>query len=324
MANKTEQSNIDRWVDDRLANLQTPESHPDIESRLRQVEHKERARRQRRRAAGWTALSLAAAFVVVLSFPSARTRAQFVFRRIALKGIQIVGVRPDIYSAFIFEWTVRPTPAHMVTGPDAAAREAGYIPSLPDWTMVSQPVPSFGIGVMGAGAGRYLIRVSDLRAALKRAGATDVVVPDAWDNVQIEMDMSPTVYINARGFILIQSLPPHVTMPEGFALAAFIEALLRVGGIPAPQARAIAQRIESPGALLGLPADAQIETREIQMRSGTGVLIENATGRTPPAGCVLCPGPRDVELAWQTASRTYILKTDLNEARAVAVADSLP
>ena len=58
----------------------------------------------------------------------------------------------------------------MVVGPDQAAREAGFTPYLPDWTMISQPVPSFGIGVVGAGSGRFKVRVADLRAALHQAG----------------------------------------------------------------------------------------------------------------------------------------------------------
>jgi hypothetical protein len=52
--------------------------------------------------------------------------------------------------------------------------------------------------------------------------------------------------------------------------------------------------------------------------------MENIDGHNPPRGCVLCPGLREVVLAWQTPIRFYILKTELNEARAIAVANSLP
>jgi hypothetical protein len=72
-----------------------------------------------------------------------------------------------------------------------------------------------------------------------------------------------------------------------------------------------------------MPPDSQIDTREVQLLSGTGVLIENTTGKTLPAGCVLCPGLREIVLAWQTPGRNYVLKTDLNEATAIAVANSL-
>jgi hypothetical protein len=75
--------------------------------------------------------------------------------------------------------------------------------------------------------------------------------------------------------------------------------------------------------LLGIP-DPDTEVREISLRSGTGVLIENTDGHNPPKECVLCPGLREVILAWQTTQRTYIMKTELNAACAIEVANSLP
>jgi hypothetical protein len=270
------------------------------------------------------ALSVGAALLIVLTVPSARGRAQILFQRLLLRGVQVVGVRPDLYSALFFEWTIRPIPAHMVAGPDAAAREAGFVPNLPDWTMVSQPVPAFSIGVMGAGAGSYRIDVSDLRSALRRVGVGDVAVPDIWDGAAIGIEISPTIYVNARGFFLIQFPPGHILAPPGFSLAQFTEVLLRIGGTPVAQARILAEKMgANPGALLGIPGP-KTEMREVQMRSGTGVLIENTDGHEPPRGCVLCPSLREVVIAWQTPGRTYILKTELNEARAIEVANSLP
>jgi hypothetical protein len=324
MANEVEQIGVERWADECMASLEAGEWQPDIEARLRQAQHNARVRRQRRRTSAWTAVSVAAACLIVLSFPSARTRAQLLFQRVALRGIQIVGLRPDLYSAFLFEWTIRPAPAHLVSGPDAAGREAGFTPVLPDWTMVSQPVPSFGIGVMGGGAGTYEVSVSDLRSALKQGGSVDIEVPGSWNGARIGIEISPRIYLNARGFFLIQSLPDHITMPEGFAFERFVEALLRIGGLPQEQSRVIAQRVGSnPTAILGIPPDSEIETREVQLLSGTGVLIENTTGKAMPAGCVLCPGFREVVLAWQTPERNYVMKTALNEATAIAVANSL-
>jgi hypothetical protein len=325
MANKTDQTIGAQWVADRLASLPAPaEVELNIEMRLRQVQEKQHRRQQRRRAIVWTLSTVTLSFLLLLSFPSNRARAQLLLQRFVLRGIQIVGVRPDLYSTLLFEWTIRPVPAHMVTGPDAAAREAGFVPNLPDWTMVSQPVPSFGIGVMGAGAGSFEIRVSDLRSALSHAGASDVTVPDSWDGTRIGVEISPTIYVNARGFMLIQFLPGRIETPPGFSIEKFFEVLLRIGGVPAPNARIIAARMGgNPTALLGFP-DPKIETREIALRSGTGILMENIDGHNPPRGCVLCPDLREVVLAWQTSSRFYILKTELNEARAIEVANSLP
>jgi hypothetical protein len=325
MANKTDQTIDTQWVADRLTALPAPpELEVNVEMRLRQVQGKEHRRQQRRRSIVWTLSTVTLSFLLLLSFPSNRARAQLLLQRFVLRGIQIVGLRPDLYSTLLFEWTIRPVPTHMVTGPDAAEREAGFVPNLPDWTMVSQPVPSFGIGVMGAGAGSFDIRVSDLRSVLSRAGASDVAVPDSWDGTRIGVEISPTIYVNARGFMLIQFLPGRIEAPPGFSIEKFFEVLLRIGGVPAPSARIIAARMgQNPTALLGFP-DPKIETREITLRSGTGILMENTDGHTPPSGCVLCPSLREVVLAWQTSSRFYILKTELNEARAIEVANSLP
>src|SRR5262245_12565768 len=200
MANKTEQSRVAQFVDDHLATLH--ESHEwqiDTETRFRQVQLRVTRLNRRRRVVLWTALSILAAFAIVLAIPSSRGRAQVLFQRFALRGIQIVGIRPDLYSALLFEWTIPPTPAHLVTGQVAAAKEAGFVPSLPDCTMVSQPVAAFGIGVMGGGAGRYEIRVSDLKSALRRAGASDITIPEEWDGREIAIEISPTIYVNARG-----------------------------------------------------------------------------------------------------------------------------
>src|SRR5215471_6314182 len=154
MANKTDQTIDTQWVADRLAALPAPpELELNIEMRLRQVQEKQHRREQRRHAIVWTLSTVTLSFLLLLSFPSNRARAQLLLQRFVLRGIQIVGVRPDLYSTLLFEWTIHPVPAHMVSGPDEAAKEAGFVPNLPDWTMVSQPVPSFGIGVMGAGAG---------------------------------------------------------------------------------------------------------------------------------------------------------------------------
>jgi hypothetical protein len=325
MANKTDQTIDTQWVADRLTALPAPpELEVNVEMRLRQVQDKEHRRQQRRRAVAWTLSSVTLPFLLFLSFPSNRARAQLLLQRFVLRGIQIVGVRPDLYPTLLFEWTIRPVPAHMVSGPDEAAKEAGFVPSLPDWTMISQPVPSFGISVMGGGAGNFNIRVSDLRSALSRAGASDVTVPDSWDGTRIGVEGSPIVYVNARGFMLIQFLPSRIETPPGFSIEKFFELLLRIGGVPGPNARIIAERMgRNPTALLGIP-DPQAETREIALRSGPGVLIENTDGHPAPRGCNVCPNHAEVVLAWQTSSRFYILKTELNEARAIEVANSLP
>src|SRR5207244_1157907 len=130
---------------------------------------------------------------------------------------------------------------------------------------------------------------------------SDITVPNTWDGVAIGVEISPTIYVNARGFVLIQCLPAHVVTPPGFSIGDFVEVLLRIGGMPGANARILAEKMgTSPGGLLGIP-DPYAEIREISLRSGTGVLIENTDGHNPPNGCVLCPGPREVALAWQTS-----------------------
>src|SRR6516225_1926015 len=109
MANKTDQTIGTQWVADRIAALSAPpELEVNVEMRLREVQDKDHRRQQRRRAVAWTLSSVTLSFLLLLSFPSNRARAQLLFQRFVLKGIQIVGVRPDLYSTLLFEWTIRP------------------------------------------------------------------------------------------------------------------------------------------------------------------------------------------------------------------------
>jgi hypothetical protein len=169
------------------------------------------------------------------------------------------------------------------------------------------------------------IRVADLTSALREAGVTNVGVPQSWDGVEIGIEFGPTVYVNARGFMLIQFLPGQITMPPGFPMAQFIEVLLRIGGMSEFQAQTLAARMgTNPAILLGIPSDSQLNVREVPLRAGHAVLIENASGRPASPACAPCPGPQGLVLAWQTPNRVYILKSDgLTEARAVEVANSL-
>lgn len=325
MADRTEQKETGKWVDDQIAVLRDVVEIPtDIEGRLSELQRMLNRFQHRRKAMLWTISGVAVVMVIILATPSARLRAQVLFQRLTLRGIQIVGVRPDLYSALLFEWSIPPRPAHLVIGPEEAAREAGIVPNLPDWTMVSQPVPSFGIGVMGGGAGRYQIRISDMRSALTRAGANDIAVPDSWDGAEVAIEMNPVVYVSANKFLLLQFLPGHVLTPPGFDLVLFVEALLRIGGMPERQARTLAQGIgANPGVLLGMPSDFPFDTYEIPLRAGKGVVIKNNVGREPPKQCFLCPSPGEVLVAWQS-SRVYVLKTNLTESRTVDIANSLP
>jgi hypothetical protein len=205
-----------------------------------------------------------------------------------------------------------------------AARQAGFVPHFPDWDVLGQAHTFVELGLYGAQSTRVTLHVADLRNALRQKGISDLMIPEDWEGVEIEVEQSPVVYARVEDSLLVAQLRPfHVIAPAGFPIGKISEICLRLNGMPAEEARSVTENASPNVLTAAIPPDADIDVREVALTSGPGVLIKNRTDKQ--AGeCMLCPGPRDLVLAWVTSDRVYIIRSPwLNEELAIKLANSI-
>jgi hypothetical protein len=190
---------------------------------------------------------------------------------------------------------------------EAAVQGAGFVPRLPS-NMTS---PKFS--VIASASKQSKIRTAELRTALESSGVRDVVVPEDWNGIELGVQVSAGIGADYGNVYLAQRLPLTLDAPPGFPLDQFLECLLRIAGIGAPDARALRQRFNAnPADFLLVGPQYQLETREIQLESGAGVILQSA--KDPNLG---------VMLFWSTPDRIYLLRGSLKEYEAIAVANSI-
>src|SRR5260370_27915917 len=145
---------------------------------------------------------------------------------VALKKFEVVRVnpsgmetRPESLRAIFAD----PTPgADAIDTVEEAAVRAGFTPRLPK----SENKPEFG--VMPAIHGEATISISELKAALSNAQATDVVVPQDWNNVKITIQQGAGVLADYGDFLITQAPPLTITAPAGFPLNRFMQIAFRI------------------------------------------------------------------------------------------------
>ncbi|HEY2385244.1 MAG TPA: hypothetical protein VGK48_29060 [Terriglobia bacterium] len=187
-----------------------------------------------------------------------------------------------------------------------ATKRVGFTARLPK----SDKPPQFGIV---APVGEQLkISVSELRKALQDAKAADLMVPDSWDGVTIELQQRSGVFADFGKFFLVQAPILTLTMRSSFPLDQFVEVLCRVLGMDAAQARSIRQTFMAmPMAFFPVPRKYDMDVHQVKLRAGSGTLFENGSKQG------------EMALAWSDADRNYFLSGLLTEAEAIAIADSI-
>jgi hypothetical protein len=296
-----------RWVAERLSKV-GPVWTPNV-MRARVALDRELGPQPRRQA--WiAAAALAGLAMVILALPQGRVIAQELWFRLFLNRIDVL--RVDLSDA-PFQTNVLGSGQHVVAGLDEAEAQAGLRPRLP----VSGSWPGTPtISVIGAMTIEQTVRTSELRSALARVDASDVVVPDEWDQLTVRARIGPLVAADYPGEIqILQSKPVELFLPTGFPLSQFAETAFRSLGLSWWEARALARRyVAQPSLLIGIPADEAARIEDVSLRWGSGLLVEEFKDDGGTERVTLVFGAKDGIYAVMSPSREVCLK----------VADLLP
>ena len=229
---------------------------------------------------------------------------------IALKRFEVIRVdSPDIQRVpndlrLIF---ADPVPdAEVVKDLNDATTRVGFTARLPK----GDKTPQFG--VVAPVIEQMKINVAQLRTALADAKAADVMVPDSWEGVTIDIQQRRGVFTDYGNFFLVQAPLITLSMRSGFPADQFIEVLCRILGMDAQKSRAIRQRFaQTPMEFFPIPTRYDMDIHDVKLRAGTGSLLQNASKQG------------ELALAWSDADRTYFMSGQLTEEQAIATANSI-
>ncbi len=263
-----ESPNSCEWVAERLTHVKPTWEPEPVKARLL-VEERSALRPRLR---GWrlAAASMAAFALAVIAIPQGRAIAQEVWFRLFLDRIELVRVD---FSDSPFRSNVSGLGQRAVLDLREAELQAGFRPQLP--SAAAWPgTPS--LAVVGTMTLEQTLRTDELKAALGRKGASDVIVPDQWEGVTIRASIGPMVSASYPGEIqILQAKPLQLFLPAGLALERFVETALRSVGLSWWESRAVARRFASePSLLLGIPADEAAKIEEVRLRWGSGILVQ--------------------------------------------------
>jgi len=208
-----------------------------------------------------------------------------------------------------------------VVSPDAASASAGFrveMPRvLPEGTVLTQITAS----------GRNVVRVTAdttrLRQLLDALGLRDVEIPEAIDGETAMITVKPMVRTEFaqgdRRAVMMQGPIPEVLMPAGIDLAQLGEIGLRMMGLPAPEAREFAKKVDWKTTLVVPVPPTATRFRQVLVGSSPGVAIE---------GPIIDPETK-VErgnwnlLLWSNGGRVYGIRSTLRFNDVLAMANSL-
>jgi hypothetical protein len=190
-----------------------------------------------------------------------------------------------------------------------------YDPRLPRPGVLSSSPKLSTVFPLSAGT---VIHTADLRLALDRAGVTGVAVPPEWEGAQLAIHTSSVVLAEWPDAVLVQSLPPTLTVPPTVDFAAFSALCLRVVGVSPEEAQRLARNAGTLPPWLA-PIDRGFQKifamEEITLQSGPATLVvQKAQWRNT----------RDeVTILWSVPDRVYLLHGTLPRDLAIAVANAV-
>lgn len=208
-----------------------------------------------------------------------------------------------------------------VVSPEAASASAGFhveMPRvLPEGTVLTQITAS----------GRNVVRVTAdttrLRQLLDALGLRDVEIPEAIDGETAMITVKPMVMTEFaqgdRRAAMMQGPIPEVLMPAGVDLAQLGEIGLRMMGLPAPEAREFAKKVDWKTTLVVPVPPTATRFRQVVVGTSQGVAIE---------GPIIDPETK-VErgnwnlLLWSNGGRVYGIRSTLRFNDVLAMANSL-
>jgi len=185
---------------------------------------------------------------------------------------------------------------------EEASAAAGMTLHTPTWLPQGFTLTSIEVG----GEHEFSVQgnTEKLQSVLDALGITDVTVPTALDGQTVSIKISPVaklVYDDGQHQItLTQSRSPVIALPAGVDIASLADIGLRLLGLDRAEAYRFAQTIDWRSTLL-VPVPAVTATfHQVEVGSGTGLVIENGRQVGPP-------GPVGSLVLWSNADTVYAL-----------------
>jgi hypothetical protein len=276
------------WIADRLAAI-APTWEPDVAHARRLAEAA--PAHTRTRAWRYGVAAAAAAALIVAVAPSGRALAQDLWYRWFVTRVAVV--RLDL-SRLPLESSIRTdAPLLQATSVADAAAKAGFEPHLLPEDVIG---PVREVWVVGRLDFTQVVRTPRIEEALRREGVTDVEVPAEWNGVQLHAAVGPVVVAAYPGEVRVLQAPPiRLEMPAAFPLARFVDVVFRAAGVPADEARRLADEFAAnPAWMLDVPDEAGALVETVALPSGSGLLIEDVRESGPDRVTVIVSRPTGI------------------------------
>jgi hypothetical protein len=307
MANSND-TRENRWVDERLASLESPPFEPSHVIARTRLRDREMAASRSRRV--WTtAVAIVVVMLMLAALPWPRAAAQRLWDRLSLRRVEVVQVSQQDLPTPVdpFQWKEDQDQPIPVRDAEEAERVAGFRPLLPP-AGILKGAPQLSV-VKKAALSSPPLKVPEIERALAAAGITDVRVPKEWEGTMLRIERGPEIradYPDAR-IGLSQSPPFRLTMPAGFPVGRFVEIAYRLYGKGAIEAKDLSRNfVANPAWMLVFP---HTTVRELEVRSGHAVAAGGQDG--------MC-------FFWNAPDRIFIMGASrMDPALGVAVANSV-
>jgi len=275
-------------------------------------------------------LSVAAVFLIALSFPAVRAVAQQFLDLFRVQRFVAISADPERLKQIarianegfdlksLLSRNVRvvkePGPLQPVDSVAAAEQLTGLTVQLPA-TLPSEVVQK-EMAVGGEGALEFTADTALLQDVLDALDLRDVLVPQQLNGAVVKVRMPPRVITNYRRngmarATLLQAASPEISLPQGVHLPEIVEIALRILGMSLDEARQYAYSIDWHGTLL-VPVPADVASfREVEVGTSQGLLIElNGQRRPGPSGRLR--GEQGSMVLWSDGGKVFSLSGTIN------------
>jgi len=189
---------------------------------------------------------------------------------------------------------------------EEAARQLAFVPRLPMRKMPPELVITDPV------RGQATIAVADLIEALQQSKIEDMSVPQDWNGVTVGLQQGAGLIADYGEFFIAQAPPMALDVPARFPLDQLFEVLFPIAGMNAADARNVRRKFAAdPAVYFPIPPRYDMDIREVQLPSGSGLLLQNAD----KGG--------ELVFMWSTTDRSYFLSGLMTEDEAIALANSL-
>jgi hypothetical protein len=288
-----------------------------------------RARPVRRIA---TAVTAAAAVVVLFAMPAMRAYAEsflamfrvanFVGVRMDTRTLQDDARAVDLSRLLGEQVQFVQDPGRPVNVTSVAAASAAAHFTVAEPTDIPRETRHTEIAVQGAGVVRITADSERLRDLLDALNIRDLAVPQDLDGKVAVVRTGPVVRLgySVRGlsFNVLQTTTPDIALPGGIDLAQLGEMALRISGMPRIDAHRFAQTIDwHSTVLVPVPPNAE-QFRQVDVNGHQGLMVQSIPLGTPERS-----QRRLSSLLWSTGSRVFAVQGTVPGGDVLQIANSI-